>query len=78
MQFGIRDCESCDNCDEIETISHLLYDCPFAQTIWKDAERWFRNVYTQEFHTDKTPVLLGNAQNEIIINYILTVKTQTL
>ena len=33
LQFGIKDSEKCDHCDEVETISHLLYDCPFAQDI---------------------------------------------
>ena len=34
-QFRIRDNETCDNCDEIKTISHLLYDCDRASEIWQ-------------------------------------------
>ena len=72
-QFGIRDSEKCEHCDEIETISHLLYDCPSAQEIWNQTKTWLTNEYAQTFHIDKKSVLIGNIHNEIIINYILTI-----
>ena len=72
-QFGIRDSEKCEYCDEIETISHLLYDCPSAQKICNETKTWLTNEYAQTFHIDKKSVLIGNIQNEIIINYIFTI-----
>ena len=50
-----------------------LYDCPSAQGIWNQTNIWLTNVYAQTFHIDKKSVLIGNIQNEIIINYCFTI-----
>ena len=70
-QFGIRENESCDNCDETETITHLLYDCPKATEIWQAVIRWLERISPNTMYFDKTSVLLGNTKNEVIINYII-------
>ena len=73
LQFGIKDTEKCDRCDEVETISHLLYECPYAQKIWSDTKIWLSKEYAQTFHIDKKSVLIGNIQNETIINYVFII-----
>ena len=39
-QFGIAPSEMCEHCGAIETISHLLLECPNIQTIWDQIELW--------------------------------------
>ena len=71
MQFNIRDNETCDNCNEIKTISHLLYECQTARRIWLNIEQWLRSISPTAMYFDKKSILLGNNKNEIIINYII-------
>ena len=73
MQFNIRDNEQCDNCNDIETISHLLYECQNARRIWDNVVEWLRGISPNDMYFDKKSILLGNKKNEIIINYIIIV-----
>ena len=69
--FNIREDETCDNCDEVETISHLLYECHVARNLWREVQSWLSIISPNTFDLDKKSVLLGNTKNEIIINYII-------
>ena len=71
--FGIKDNENCETCGIPETITHLLYDCPFAYDIWVSVERWVRNSVHSEVHMDKTSILLCNPLNEIVTNCIILI-----
>ena len=53
QQFGIRDNNLCDRCGEIETISHLLFECHFAQEIWTDVYMWLNNTINSEVYMKK-------------------------
>ena len=72
-QFGIKDSEKCDNCDQVETIAHLLYECNIAQRIWHDIEQWSVRISPNPVYTDKKSVLLGNKNNEVTINFAITI-----
>ena len=52
-QFGIKDSDMCEYCDEVTTIAHLLYDCPSAQKIWNETNALLINHYAQNFYIDK-------------------------
>ena len=39
-QFILIDSEKCDTCEEVETISHLLVDCPGNKELWDDMIQW--------------------------------------
>ena len=69
-QFNIRDNELCDNCNSIETISHLLNDCTGIKKLWVELETWLNSIMTKPVIADKTSILLGNPDNELIINYV--------
>ena len=73
QQFGLRDNNLCDRCDSIETISHLLFECPFAQNIWTGVERWLNQTINSDVYMDKVSVMLGNPKNEIVTNCILLI-----
>ena len=42
--FQIKDSDICDNCEEIETISHLLYDCEMTSILWNNMCNWLRRT----------------------------------
>ena len=73
QQFGLRDNNLCDRCDSIETISHLLFECPFAQNIWTGVERWLNQTINSDVYMDKVSIMLGNSKNEIVTNCILLI-----
>ena len=69
-QFKIREDELCDNCNNTETISHLLHDCTGIKKLWEELERWLNSIMTKPVIADKTSILLGNPNNELIVNYV--------
>ena len=71
--FKIKDSDVCDNCAEIENISHLLYDCEMTNTLWNNMCNWLRRITPNTIYMDKKSILLGNPKNEIVINYIITI-----
>ena len=68
---SVIDVECCDNCNETETITHLLYECHKATEIWQAIIRWLERISPNTMYFDKTSVLLGNTRNDVIINYII-------
>ena len=77
-QFGIRENELCDECNEVETISHLLYECNRATEIWQTLRIWLESISPNTMYFDKKSILLGNNKNEIIINYIIMITKHEL
>ena len=71
-QFGIKDNEQCDNCNEVETITHLLFECFTAQRVWNEVKTWLTAISPNPLYMDKKSILLGNQKNHVIINYVIT------
>ena len=69
-QFKIRDNELCDNCNSIETISHLLHDCTDIKKRWVELETWLNSIMAKPVVADRISILLGNPDNELIINFV--------
>ena len=38
--FNISDNDTCDNCTEVDTTSHRLYDCTMIQPLWLKLRNW--------------------------------------
>ena len=55
--FRIKDSDICDQCEEIETISHFLYDCQTANGIWNEVENWLRRITPNTIFLDKKSIL---------------------
>ena len=72
-QFNLRDNEECDQCGEIETISHLLYNCNYIKQIWNSTINWLSPLIREDIQYDKNSILLGNTRNTILVNYIFIV-----
>ena len=73
QQFGIRDNNVCDNCDEEETIIHLLINCPVAVTIWREISQWLHRTLNSEIHLETNDILLGNPKNETVTNCVILI-----
>ena len=60
FQFNLRNDDLCEECHVREDISHLLYNCPTAFTIWEDLKNWLTASTNQNYHFDQKSTLLGN------------------
>ena len=72
-QFNLRDNEVCDHCGEVETISHLLYNCEHVQQIWNQTIEWLTPLVREEIYHDKQSIILGNTKNTILVNYVFII-----
>ena len=72
-QFNLRDNEVCDHCGEVETISHLLYNCEHVQQIWNQTIQWLTPLVREEIYHDKQSIILGNTKNTILVNYVFII-----
>ena len=73
QQFNLRDNELCDECHSIEDISHLFFDCPTITRLWNSVKNWLNNNTNQTNYFDKKSILLGNRNNEPIINTLIII-----
>ena len=72
-QFGIGDNNRCDECGDIETISHLLYNCPKHQALWYAVIDWRNRTCKKNIHINEKSVVLGSKDIDLICNYVLVV-----
>ena len=71
--FNIKDSELCDKCENIETISHLLYECQETRMLWETIQNWITGISPNSTFFDKKSILLGNSKNETIVNNIIMI-----
>ena len=67
LQFNIKYNDRCDAFQEVETIFHLLYECPTSKVTWNSLEQWFLQDLKKE-KMDKQSILLGEQNNEAFVN----------
>ena len=72
-QFNLRDNEECEHCGEVETISHLLYNCNYIQQIWNSTIEWLTPLVGEEIYQDTQSILLGNTKNTILVKYVFII-----
>ena len=73
FQFSIRNNDLCEYCGLLEDVTHLLLKCDRIKHIWIELERWLNTLRTNRVNMDDTSILLGNPQNELIINYVIII-----
>ena len=71
--FRLVDSEKCDNCDQVETVAHLLVECPNTTHIWEGIKRWTATNINGNHSLDNKSIALGNPKNSILMNYIIMV-----
>ena len=64
------DNETCDYCDEIDTIEHFLYQCPKTTTLWESIQTWWKTNFQFKIDISVLEIIFGlpNENNEKTIN----------
>ena len=65
--YKISETDSCTFCgNSVETIEHLLFNCPQVRTVWDDLATWFMPVSDISDLITERNVLLGSFSNDLI------------
>ena len=70
-QFNLRNNELIDECQVLEDISHLLYDCPLSFALWEELLNWLSLVKNKAKNLDRKSIILGSKDNDILINTLI-------
>ena len=54
----------CDTCNEIDNITHFLYNCKDTFKFWKTFERWWNDMMNESVKVDKKLVIIGDIANQ--------------
>ena len=66
-----KDCTFCKS--ESETLTHLLYHCPFYIAFWKDFEAYWSLAKTEQIHLTLEDIIVGIMKKTMpLLNYFLT------
>ena len=68
--FNLIDTEIWDNCDKVETVTHLLLECQQLDNLWRGIEGWIHLNINEKVIFNKRSILLGSPENSTIVNYI--------
>ena len=71
------DSNKCDICkEEIETLTHLFFDCVEAQNIWKNLTEWIRTKTGNKLDFTREKILFGyfEKRNDVVNLIINTTK----
>ena len=69
----MREDDKCENCWEVESISHLLYKCNTTKIICESLKTWLQPLIREEVHIDEISCILGNKNNTVLTNYIFII-----
>ena len=72
-QFQLLDHETCDQCNEIETIGHLIYECNPIRNLWTEVLNWLSRRTGKRIEICLENVLMGNKKYNYCINYVMIV-----
>ena len=79
--WGIKDDNLCTFCnEEEETILHILWECYFSQTVWRQFFDWLHNNTDVNIVFSVEEILLGvqNMDNNEFYNTLFTITKQFL
>jgi hypothetical protein len=70
--WKIKTKNTCDFCEEIDTIEHFLYQCPKTHTFWQFLFNWWAANIPVRFNINIYEILFGipNEHNEPIVNQL--------
>ena len=74
--WNIEECDTCNYCKQVDTLSHYFAECVTVCTFWKYLKTWFSHAF--EFCINFTPldILLGipnysNSTEIDILNFVI-------
>jgi hypothetical protein len=57
--------DKCDTCQELDDITHYIYECHEVKTFWDSFARWWKNCSGEVVSINKKTVLVGITENKI-------------
>jgi hypothetical protein len=62
--------ETCDYCNEVDTIEHFLYQCPKTMKLWESIQTWWKTNFQFKIDISVLEIIFGlpNENNEKTIN----------
>ena len=72
-QFGLADSDLCEKCGDLDTITHLLYECRFIIPIWKNLERWISRNIQERVECNNITAIMGINEYSALVNYIFII-----
>ena len=71
FRFGLKDSNLCPRCDQVDTLQHKMYECPYTNEIWKRI-----SSITGENTPEPAKMVLGATMNTNVT--FLTLKAEVL
>ena len=77
FKFHLADDAKCVNCDQVETLTHKVYECPYADRIWKETFRKTNQLrINPNENLDTVQRILGATENSS--NLLITIHAEIL
>ena len=73
-KWGIKDLPVCEYCNELDTITHHLFECQVVKTFWDEVELWIYDRLGVLFNLTICEIIFGIRElDELIrlVNYII-------
>ena len=73
-KWGIKDSPVCEYCNELDTITHHLFECQVVKTFWNEVELWIYDRLGVLFNLTVCEIIFGIRElDELIrlVNYII-------
>ena len=68
----VVDDDCCSFCkEEVETMDHLLFECPVSQTFWSDFQFFWKETTTITIHLSLKEVILGISAKSELLNHLV-------
>ena len=79
-KWEVKDSDTCNYCYTVpDTLCHALIECPKSAFLWKDAEKWLRNItgkYIKIADNEKIFVVHDDIPKKKFVTNMLIVCTQ--
>lgn len=77
--MGLRDNDLCHRCQQRESLTHLLLECPHTKLFWRALEQWMCDNIERNIALSVTDICFGKQEAEYsLINYLLLLAKQYL
>ena len=77
FKWNLNENNTCNYCEEIDTIEHHFFDCNESRKTWKSLQNWIKNNLDISFPLTICEVLFGipifNDPNIQIINFLIII-----
>ena len=72
--MAISTTPNCLFCDDPETIEHIYVECPNAESLWHDTEKWVKGLNYPHFKISENEKIFGEKHNDHLKHIIISIK----